>query len=117
MRHKALALFLLFARTTARFAGRVLERYCLVSSSFVWNDNSLIKVQKGGGDPARHGDVKIGFYGHNAFVITSPTGLTVLTDPWRNDSTGHYPKWFLSEFPAIARMHWTECPAYRTSAK
>jgi hypothetical protein len=21
--------------------------------------------------------------------------------PWRNDSTGDYPKWFLTEFPAI----------------
>jgi L-ascorbate metabolism protein UlaG (beta-lactamase superfamily) len=27
--------------------------------------------------------------------------LSILTDPWRNDSTGHYPKWFLNEFPAI----------------
>jgi len=101
MRHKALALFLLFAPTTATFAARVLERDGLGSSSSVWNNNSLIKVQKGGGDPARHGDVKIEFYGHNAFVITSPTGLTVLTDPWRNDSTGHYPRWFIKEFPAI----------------
>jgi L-ascorbate metabolism protein UlaG (beta-lactamase superfamily) len=41
------------------------------------------------------------FYGHDAFKITSPTGLTVLTDPWRNDSTGLYPKWFLNEFPAL----------------
>lgn len=39
--------------------------------------------------------------GHNAFKITSPAGLTVLTDPWRNDTTGAYPKWFLNEFPAI----------------
>jgi L-ascorbate metabolism protein UlaG (beta-lactamase superfamily) len=101
MRHKALALFLLFAPATASFAARVQEHDASGASSFVWNDNSLIKVQKGGGDPARHGDVKIEFYGHNAFVITSPTGLTVLTDPWRNDSTGRYPSWFLSEFPAI----------------
>jgi L-ascorbate metabolism protein UlaG (beta-lactamase superfamily) len=28
-------------------------------------------------------------------------GLTVLTDPWRNDSTGHYPRWFLKEFPTV----------------
>jgi L-ascorbate metabolism protein UlaG (beta-lactamase superfamily) len=41
------------------------------------------------------------FYGHDAFKITSPTGLTVLTDPWRNDSTGLYPKWFQNEFPAL----------------
>jgi len=27
--------------------------------------------------------------------------LTVLTDPWRNDSTEDYPKWFLTEFPAV----------------
>jgi len=66
-----------------------------------WNDNSLITVQKNGGDPTRSGDVKIEFYGHNAFKITSPAGLTVLTDPWRNDPTGLYPKWFLNEFPAL----------------
>lgn len=64
-----------------------------------WNDNSLIAAQKAGGDPSRSGDVKIEFYGHNAFKITSPTGLTVLTDPWRNDASGDYPKWFLSDFP------------------
>lgn len=70
-------------------------------SSAVWNDNSLISVQKKGGDPSRLGDVKIEFYGHDAFKITSPEGLTILTDPWRNDQTGTYPKWFLHEFPAI----------------
>ena len=66
-----------------------------------WNDNSLIAVQKNGGDPARPGNVKIEFYGHDAFKITSPAGLTLLADPWRNDPTGAYPKWFLHEFPAI----------------
>src|SRR5579862_3941403 len=66
-----------------------------------WNDNSLIAVQKNGGDPSRPGNVKIEFYGHDAFKVTSPAGLTVLADPWRNDSTGLYPKWFLSEFPDI----------------
>ncbi len=66
-----------------------------------WNDNSLIKVQKDGGDPTRSGDVKIKYYGHDSFKITSPRGLTVLTDPWRNDPTGLYPKWFLNEFPAL----------------
>jgi L-ascorbate metabolism protein UlaG (beta-lactamase superfamily) len=101
MRHKALALILLFAPTTVIFAARVQERDASGASSSVWNDNSLIKVQKVGGDPTRYGDVKIEFYGHDAFMITSPTGLTVLTDPWRNDSTGYYPRWFLKEFPTI----------------
>jgi L-ascorbate metabolism protein UlaG (beta-lactamase superfamily) len=53
------------------------------------------------GDPDRSGDVKIQFYGHDAFKITSPAGLTILTDPWANDSTGQFPTWFLSRFPAI----------------
>jgi L-ascorbate metabolism protein UlaG (beta-lactamase superfamily) len=66
-----------------------------------WNDNSLINIQKSGGDPTRAGDVKLEFYGHDAFKITSPAGLTVLIDPWRNDPTGQYPKWFLNEFPAL----------------
>jgi L-ascorbate metabolism protein UlaG (beta-lactamase superfamily) len=66
-----------------------------------WNDNSLINIQKSGGDPTRAGNVKLDFYGHDAFKITSPAGLTILTDPWRNDPTGQYPKWFLNEFPAL----------------
>jgi L-ascorbate metabolism protein UlaG (beta-lactamase superfamily) len=67
----------------------------------VWNDNSLIDIQKNGGDPGRAGDVKFEFYGHDAFKITSPAGLTVLTDPWRNDPTGRYPKWFADDFPPL----------------
>jgi len=66
-----------------------------------WNDNSLIEVQKKGGDPARAGDVKIAFYGHDAFKISSPDGLTVLTDPWHNDQSGSYSEWFLRDFPAL----------------
>ena len=66
-----------------------------------WNDNSLITIRKNGGDPTRAGDVKLEFYGHDAFKITSPDGLTILTDPWSNDPTGQYPKWFLNEFPTL----------------
>src|ERR1700751_5772957 len=66
-----------------------------------WNDNSLINIQKSGGDPTRAGNVKLDFYGHDAFKITSPAGLTILTEPWRNDPTGQYPRWFLNEFPAL----------------
>jgi L-ascorbate metabolism protein UlaG (beta-lactamase superfamily) len=66
-----------------------------------WNDNSLIEIQRNGGSPARPGNVRIEFYGHNAFKVTSPSGLTILTDPWRNDPSGAYPKWFLAEFPPL----------------
>jgi len=44
------------------------------AASRAWNDNSLITVQKNGGDPTRSGDVEIEFYGHDAFKITSPAG-------------------------------------------
>jgi hypothetical protein len=94
-----MALFVLLTFTCAR--GQQSGKSVALSPSPAWNDNSLITVQKTGGDSTRPGDVKIEFYGHDAFKITSPVGLTVLTDPLRNESTGLYPKWFLTEFPAI----------------
>lgn len=93
----SIALFILLASTFARTQ----QSEPSVDPSPAWNDNSLITVQKNGGDPTRSGNVKIEFYGHNAFKITSPAGLTVLTDPWRNDPTEAYPKWFLNEFPTL----------------
>jgi L-ascorbate metabolism protein UlaG (beta-lactamase superfamily) len=101
MRLKTLAAIVSFALLTlnARTCAPQSERSA--DTSHAWNDNSLITLQQKGGNPTRSGDVKIEFYGHDAFKVTSPAGLTVLTDPWRNDSTGLYPKWFISEFPAI----------------
>src|SRR6202051_624051 len=101
MRLKTLATIVFFVVLTLTCGTHAQQSARSVAPSSAWNDNSLITVQKNGGDPTRSGDVKIEFYGHDAFKVTSPAGLTVLTDPWRNDSTGLYPKWFLSEFPAI----------------
>src|ERR1700731_2387796 len=101
MRLKTLAPIVLFVLLILTCDARAQQSGKAVASSPAWNDNSLITVQQTTGDPTRPGDVKIEFYGHDAFKITSPTGLTVLTDPWRNDSTGLYPKWFQNEFPAI----------------
>jgi len=101
LRLKALAAIASFVLLTLNNGPRTQKSEKSVDTSPAWNDNSLIAVQKKGGDPTRPGGVKIEFYGHDAFKVTSPAGLTVLTDPWRNDSTGLYPKWFLSEFPAI----------------
>jgi L-ascorbate metabolism protein UlaG (beta-lactamase superfamily) len=101
MRVKTLARMVLFVLLALTCDARAQQSGKSAAPSPAWNDNSLIAVQKAGGDPIRPGDVKIEFYGHDAFKITSPAGLTVLTDPWRNDATGQYPKWFLNEFPAI----------------
>ena len=99
MRVKAFVSFILITVLALIFG--VHAQQSSMAPSPAWNDNSLISVQKQGGDPTRTGDVNLEFYGHDAFKITSPAGLTVLTDPWRNDSTGLYPKWFLNEFPSI----------------
>jgi Beta-lactamase superfamily domain len=101
MRFKTLAAIVSFVVLTLNDGGRAQQSERPVDASPAWNDNSLIAFQKKGGNPTRSGDVKIEFYGHDAFKVTSPAGLTVLTDPWGNDSTGLYPKWFLREFPAI----------------
>ena len=105
MRLKTLAAIVSFALLTLNYGAGAQQSGRSVDTSPAWNDNSLITVQKKAGNPTRSGDVKIEFYGHDAFKITfkitSLVGLTVLTDPWRNDSTGLYPKWFLNEFPAI----------------
>jgi L-ascorbate metabolism protein UlaG (beta-lactamase superfamily) len=101
MRLKTFAPVVLFVFLALIFDAHAQQSDTHVGSSAVWNDNSLIAVQKDGGDPTRLGDVKIEYYGHDAFKITSPRGLTVLADPWRNDPTGVYPKWFLNEFPTL----------------
>ena len=69
--------------------------------TFPENNNQLIAIQQKGGDPGRAGNVKIEFYGHEAFKVTSPEGITVLVDPWRNDPTGFWGKWFFTDFPEI----------------
>jgi L-ascorbate metabolism protein UlaG (beta-lactamase superfamily) len=101
MRVKILAPMVLFVLFALSCDAGAQEPGKSVAASPTWNNNSLIAVQKTTGDPRHPGDVKIEFYGHDAFKITSPGGLTVLTDPWRNDPTGAYPKWFLNEFPPI----------------
>lgn len=83
------------------FDGRAQRSETPAGALPAWNDNALMEIQRRGGDPARAGDVKMEFYGHDAFKITSPGGVSVLTDPWRNDPTGQHPKWFVREFPAI----------------
>lgn len=71
------------------------------SWTFTENNNALIEAQQGGGDPSKPGEVSIEFYGHMAFKITSPSGLTALIDPWRNDPSGAWGMWFPQEFPEI----------------
>ncbi len=72
-----------------------------LSWKFTENNNQIIEAQLRGGDSMKAGDVTIDFYGHMAFKITSPDGLSVLIDPWRNDPSGYWGVWFPNEFPEI----------------
>lgn len=66
------------------------------------NNNEIIERQEVGVlDPSAAGEVTIDFYGHAAFKMTSPAGLTMLFDPWRNDPSGAWGLWFLEAFPEI----------------
>jgi len=58
-------------------------------------------MQRVGGDPTKAGNIQISFYGHMAFKITSPNGINILIDPWRNDPSGAWGLWFNREFPTV----------------
>ncbi|MEM0908673.1 MAG: MBL fold metallo-hydrolase [Pseudomonadota bacterium] len=62
------------------------------------NNNNVIEMQKTTGS-AVEGDVAIDFYGHCAMKFTSPGGVTVMFDPWRDDPSGAWGSWFKYEFP------------------
>jgi L-ascorbate metabolism protein UlaG (beta-lactamase superfamily) len=96
-RHSHLRIaFLLGVVATSAWAAEGSRAY-----TFKENDNQLIKLQQEGGEPAAPGPVKIEFYGHMAFKITSPRGVTLLLDPWRNDPSGAWGFWFPHPFPEV----------------
>ena len=49
-------------------------------------------------DSADSDEVTIDYYGGSAFRITSPRGITVLVDPWRNHPSRSW-DWFFEDFP------------------
>lgn len=59
------------------------------------NHNAMIAQQKGI-EPL--GNVELAYFGGSAFRITSPSGLTLLIDPWRNHPAGTA-DWFYHDFP------------------
>ena len=93
------------------------------SWKFTENNNNIIRMQTQGGDPNKFGDVKIEFYGHMAFKVTSPEGLTIMIDPWRNDPSGAWGLWFPEEFPKTpvdmvlsTHAHFDHDAVYKTHA-
>ena len=66
------------------------------------NHNRIIDVQNAGGLQADSGKVGIAFFSNSAFQITSPRGITIMVDPWRNDPSGAWGLWYRMEFPMTA---------------
>lgn len=60
------------------------------------NQNRMIGFQRGMGAGA--GPVKLAFFGSSAFRITTPSGMTIMIDPWRNLPTGKW-DWYFHDFP------------------
>jgi L-ascorbate metabolism protein UlaG (beta-lactamase superfamily) len=71
------------------------------SWQFKENNNRIVDAQRGDGDSSKPGKVKLTYYGHMAFKITSPEGLEILIDPWRNDPSGAWGLWFPQPFPEV----------------
>lgn len=73
-----------------------------VTGSTAWrqpgNNEHMLALSKAPNSPA-HGTVTIDYFGHCAFKITSPSGLTMMFDPWRNDPSGAFGSWFGRQFP------------------
>ncbi len=68
------------------------------------NHNRMIEFQESRANdasPADEGDVEIAYFGSSAFRITTPLGLTLMVDPWRNYPTGKW-DWYFRDFPRVA---------------
>ena len=94
MKHRAIVAFLI-----------ILTSPLLQAQSDAWqqksNNNHVIELQKSGTPAEQRGQISIDFFGHAAFRITSPAGLSLLFDPWRNDPSGAWGLWFPQEFPEV----------------
>jgi len=64
------------------------------------NHNSMIEHQWSK-RPAPEQTVALSYYGSSAFQITSPSGITVMLDPWRNLPTRRW-DWYFYDFPKTA---------------
>ena len=67
------------------------------------NHNRMIDIQDRGddhADPHADGEVEIAFFGSSSFRITTPDGITLMVDPWRNFPTEKW-DWYFRDFPHV----------------
>lgn len=63
------------------------------------NHNHMIALQEKAVSTAGEGSIELAFFGGSAFRITTPAGLTLMIDPWRNPPWGNW-DWYHYDFPA-----------------
>ena len=92
---------LLLGTAGAAVAGSFLVNRRAEAQSVAWtqpgNNNHVLALQ--GGDAAAAGTVTLDYFGHCAFRLTTPQGLTIMFDPWRNDPSGAWGLWYPNPFP------------------
>jgi L-ascorbate metabolism protein UlaG (beta-lactamase superfamily) len=62
------------------------------------NNNKMIELQSNPPIMGLAGGVELAFFASSAFRITSPGGISVMIDPWRNHPSGKW-DWYYDEFP------------------
>lgn len=63
------------------------------------NHNHMVELQADGTDQnVANGNVQLAHFASSAFRITTPSGLTIMIDPWRNHPNGKW-DWYFHDFP------------------
>lgn len=64
------------------------------------NHDRIIQIQNEGGTRDAVDGVEVSYYSNSSFGVTSPKGISIIVDPWRNDPSGAWGLWYHVEFPA-----------------
>lgn len=65
------------------------------------NNRKLLALQDETADWGAPGQIRIEYFGASAFRITSPKGLRLFIDPWRNLPSGSDGQWFLRDMSIV----------------
>jgi len=64
------------------------------------NHDRIIQIQNEGGTREAADGVEIAYFSNSSFQVTSPRGISIIVDPWRNDPSGAWGLWYHVEYPA-----------------
>jgi L-ascorbate metabolism protein UlaG (beta-lactamase superfamily) len=64
------------------------------------NHNRMMELAQDRTPPATD-EIELAYFGSSAFRVTSPKGLTIMLDPWRNHPLRHW-DWYIADMPMTA---------------